>query len=130
MSYVCPISNTRSPIDFLSMNYEAFTTEESFKCCVLLQLLAGIVDGCKRYRTSTAAPGTGVPSRATEATTASPGTTTTSPGVTAGSPGATSAPLEATTDPAEVEIFFAAPRLREEDTVQVIQHLLGFSDPI
>ena len=123
MSYVCPISNTRSPIDFLSMNYEAFTTEESFKCCVLLQLLAGIVDGCKRYRTSTAAPGTGVPSRATEAT-------TTSPGVTTGSPGATSAPLEATTDPAEVDIFFAAPRLREEDTVQVIQHLLGFSDPI
>ena len=63
---------TRSHIDFLIKNYETFATAETFKCCVLWQLLADIVDGCERPSASTVAPEEGVHSRPPEATTAPP----------------------------------------------------------
>jgi hypothetical protein len=144
MSYVCPNSNTRSLIDFLIKNYETFETEESFKCCVLWQLLADMVDGCERPSASTAAPEEGVHSRTTETAPAPPEATTPAteainaateftaapPEATTTATEATTAPPDAATSPAEAGSNSTELPRRRRDTQQVIQHLLDFSDPV
>jgi len=93
-------------------------------------LLADIADGCKRPSATTASPTKRVPSRPTEPATAPPEATTAPTDATTVATEDTMVPTETATAPAEDGSDSTEPPQRQKDTVQVIQHLLDFRDPI